>query len=89
MISNQKKLALLELPETRGVLFDALITFLCDARGEEVEEVHLAEMVDALLFSLKKQYQPVAKKVSKQIDLEDSIEQVKKQQHGKDNQDNQ
>jgi hypothetical protein len=83
MVTNKKKLALIELPETKGVLFDALCTFVGEARGEEVDEIHLAEMVDALITSLKVQYrQELPKKNARQIDLEDSIEEIKKQQHG-------
>ena len=80
MISNKKKLALLELPETKGVLFDALVTFVGEARGEEVDEVHLAGLTDALVISLKRQYtSQVLKKnpISTQIDLEDSIKEIK------------
>lgn len=77
MISNKKKLALIELPETKGVLFDALVTFVGEARGEVVDEKHMLEMTDAILYSLKVQYQPVVQKVSKQIDLEESIAEIK------------
>ena len=78
MISVNKKLALLELPETKGVLFDALVTFVGEARGEEVDEVHLAEMTDALITSLKVQYRPqLPKKNARQIDLEESIKEIK------------
>jgi len=77
MISNKKKLALLELPETKGVLFDALVTFVGEARGEEVDEIHLANMAEAIMVSLKRQYQPVVQSNPKQIDLEESIEQIK------------
>ena len=77
MISNQKKLALLELPETKGVLFDALVTFLGEARGEEIDELHLAEMTNALVISLKRQYKPVVSSNVKQLDLEESINEIK------------
>ena len=77
MISNKKKLALLELPETKGVLFDALVTFVGEARGEEVDEIHLANMAEAIMVSLKRQYQPIVQSNPKQIDLEDSIEEIK------------
>jgi len=78
MINPHKKIALLELPETKGVLFDALVTFVGEARGEEVDEVHLAEMTDALITSLKVQYRPqLPKKNARQIDLEESIKEIK------------
>jgi len=77
MISNKKKLALLELPETKGVLFDALVTFVGEARGEEADLIHLVNMADAIMVSLKRQYQPVVQSNPKQIDLEESIEQIK------------
>lgn len=77
MISNKKKLALLKLPETKGVLFDALVTFVGEARGEEVDEIHLANMAEAIMVFLKRQYRPVVQSNPKQIDLEESIEQIK------------
>ena len=33
----KKKLALLELPGIQGVLFDALVTYKGEARGEEID----------------------------------------------------
>lgn len=85
MISNKKKLALIELPETKGVLFDALCTFVGEARGEEVDQKHMLEMTDAILYSLKVRYQPVVQKLSRQIDLEESIAEIKKEQDGQSN----
>ena len=77
MISNQKKLQLLELPETKGVLFDALLTFTTETKGEEVYKIHLAEVVDILITTLKVKYNTtLPKSNTKQIDLEDSIKEI-------------
>ena len=76
----KKKLALLELPGIQGVLFDALVTYKGEARGEEVDVKHLAEMAEAIAFSLKRQYLGELPKKEDNViqrDLEDLIKAVK------------
>lgn len=76
------KLAVIDTPGFGQVLFDALHTYIADARGEEVDEIHLANMADALMVSLKRQYQPVVQSNLKQIDLEKSIKSIKAEKKG-------
>ena len=76
----KKKLALLELPSIQGVLFDALVTYIGEARGEEVDVKHLTEMSEAIVFLLKRQYLgELPKKEPKvvQTDLEELIKEIK------------
>ena len=79
------KLAVLDTPGFGQVLFDALHTYIGDARGEEVDVEHVTEMADALAYSLKKQYLaelPTKQPTVKNRDLEDLIEELK---YGKSN----
>jgi hypothetical protein len=74
------KLAVLDTPGFGQVLFDALHTYISDARGEEVDVEHVTEMADALAYSLKKQYLaelPAKQPTVKNRDLEDLIKEIK------------
>ena len=76
----KKKLALLEAPVINQVLFDALVTYIGEARGEEVDVKHLTEMTEVIAFSLKRQYLgELPKKEPKvvQTNLENLIKEIK------------
>ena len=78
------KLAVLDTPGFGQVLFDALHTYIGDARGEEVNVQHIAEMADVIAYSLKRQYLtqlPVKEPAVKNRDLEDLINEVKSHPH--------
>ena len=73
------KRAILETPGFNQVLFDALKVYILEARGEERDDLELAEMTMAVITSLKISYRVhsnVATRV-KQVDLEDSIAEIK------------
>ena len=76
----KNKMAILETPGFGQVLFDALHTYIGDARGEEVDVQHIAEMADVLAYSLRRQYLvqlPAKEPAVKNRDLEDLINEVK------------
>lgn len=81
------KRAILETPGFNQVLFDALKVYILEARGEERDDLELAEMTMAVITSLKISYRvhsSVATRV-KQVDLEDSIAEIKREQDGQSN----
>ena len=74
------KLAVLDTPGFGQVLFDALHTYIGDARGEEVNVQHITEMADVLAYSLRRRYLaelPKKQPAVKNRDLEDLINEVK------------
>lgn len=74
------KLAVLDTPGFGQVLFDALHTYIGDARGEEVDVQHIAEMADVIVYSLRRRYLaelPAKEPAVKNRDLEDLIDEVK------------
>ena len=58
----------------------SLVTYIGEARGEEVDVKHLTEMTEAIAFSLKRQYLgelPKKEPLVKNRDLEDLIQEIK------------
>ena len=76
------KRAILETPGFNQVLFDALKVYILEARGEERDDLELAEMTMAVITSLKVSYRSPSKIPTrvKQVDLEDSIAEIKREQ---------
>jgi len=80
MKQAKTKLAVLDTPGFGQVLFDALHTYIGDARGEEVNVQHITEMADVLAYSLRRRYLaelPAKQPAVKNRDLEDLIDEVK------------
>ena len=78
--NTKKKLAALETPGINQVLFDMLVTYVGEVRGEEVDGEILTEVTEAIALSLKKQYlEELPKKEPKvvQTDLENLIKEIK------------
>ena len=74
------KLAVLDTPGFGQVLFDALHTYIGDARGEEVNVQHITEMADVLAYSLRRRYLaelPAKQPAVKNKDLESLIDEIK------------
>jgi hypothetical protein len=64
-------------------VFDALHTYIGDARGEEVNVQHITEMADVITYSLRRQYLaelPAKQPAVKNRDLEELIATIKKEQ---------
>jgi hypothetical protein len=79
MRQTKTKLAVLDTPGFGQVLFDALHTYIGDARGEEVNMQYIAEMADAIIYSLRRQYLaelPAKQPAVKNRDLEDLIDEI-------------
>jgi len=76
----KKKLSVLERPGFDEVLFDALKVYIQEARGEDADDLHIADMAGAIAFSLNNQYlRELPKKQPAVVnkDLEDLIKEIK------------
>lgn len=83
----KNKMAILETPGFNQVLFDALKVYILEARGEERDDLEIAEMTMAVITSLKVSYKSPSNIPTrvKQVDLEDSIAEIKREQDGQSN----
>ena len=85
MKKAKEKLAVLDTPGFPGVLYDALVIYIGEERGEEIDVKRLADTVEALLYVLRSEYiasLPPKQPTIKNRDLEDLIEELK---YGKSN----
>lgn len=73
------KRAILETPGFNQVLFDALKVYILEARGEERDDLEIAEMTMAVITSLKVSYRSPSNIPTrvKQVDLEDAVKLAK------------
>lgn len=79
------KLAVLDTSGFPGVLYDALTVYITEERGETISTKRLTDTVEALLHVLRSEYiasLPAKQPAVKNRDLEDLINEVKKEQDG-------